>query len=246
MTKLRVHELAKELNISNNEIKAILGKNGIEIKSHMSAVDENMINIVKKACGTGTKKADAPAAKPVPEKKSEDVKAAKTAPEKVQKEISVKEEPKKTAVRNDRPATGEANKPKQGKDEGHTRFVRDDRNRNNSDRQNNERVRFNNSERMNSDKTRFGDKQGNDRPRYNNDRNNGDRVRFTNGDRNNSDRPRYNNDRNGNDRNNSDRPRYNTDRNNNDRPRYNNSGDRNNSDRLRFNNDRNGTLQALV
>ena len=101
MTKLRVHELAKELNISNNEIKAILGKNGIEIKSHMSAVDENMINIVKKACGTGTKKADAPAAKPVPEKKSEDVKAAKTAPEKVQKEISVKEEPKKTAVRND-------------------------------------------------------------------------------------------------------------------------------------------------
>ena len=50
MTKLRVHELAKELNISNNEIKAILGKNGIEIKSHMSAVDENMINIVKKAC----------------------------------------------------------------------------------------------------------------------------------------------------------------------------------------------------
>ena len=156
-----------------------------------------------------------------------------------------KEEPKKTVARNDRPATGEANKPKQGKDEGHTRFVRDDRNRNNSDRQNNERVRFNNSERMNSDKTRFGDKQGNDRPRYNNDRNNGDRVRFTNGDRNNSDRPRYNNDRNGTDRNNSDRPRYNndrnnTDRNNTDRPRYNNSGDRNNSDRPRFNNDRNG------
>ena len=245
MTKLRVHELAKELNISNNEIKAILGKNGIEIKSHMSAVDENMINIVKKACGTGTKKADAPAAKPVPEKKPEDVKAVKTAPEKVQKESSVKEEPKKTAARNDRPVTGEANKPKQGKDEGHTRFVRDDRNRNNSDRQNNERVRFNNSERMNSDKTRFGDKQGNDRPRYNNDRNNGDRVRFTNGDRNNSDRPRYNNDRNGADRNNSDRPRYNndrnnTDRNNTDRPRYNNSGDRNNSDRPRFNNDRNG------
>ena len=89
MTKLRVHELAKELNISNNEIKAILGKNGIEIKSHMSAVDENMINIVKKACGTGTKKADAPAAKPVPEKKPEDVKAAKTAPEKVQKEIPI-------------------------------------------------------------------------------------------------------------------------------------------------------------
>ena len=245
MTKLRVHELAKELNISNNEIKAILGKNGIEIKSHMSAVDENMINIVKKACGTGTKKADAPAAKPVPEKKPEDVKAAKTAPEKVQKENPVKEEPKKTVARNDRPATGEANKSKQGKDEGHTRFVRDDRNRNNSDRQNNERVRFNNSERMNSDKTRFGDKQGNDRPRYNNDRNNGDRVRFTNGDRNNSDRPRYNNDRNGTDRNNSDRPRYNNDRNNNDRnntdrPRYNNSGDRNNSDRPRFNNDRNG------
>ena len=138
--------------------------------------------------------------------------------------------------------SGEANKPKQSKDEGHTRFVRDDRNRNNSDRQNNERVKFNNSERMNSDKTRFGDKQGTDRSRYNNDRNNGDRVRFTNSDRNNSDRPRYNNDRNGADRNNSDRPRFNNsgDRNNADRPRYNNSGDRNNSDRPRYNNDRNG------
>ena len=249
MTKLRVHELAKELNISNNEIKAILGKNGIEIKSHMSAVDENMINIVKKACGTGTKKADAPAAKPVPEKKPENVKAAKTAPEKVQKEIPVKEEPKKTVARNDRPATGEANKPKQGKDEGHTRFVRDDRNRNNSDRQNNERVRFNNSERMNSDKTRFGDKQGNDRPRYNNDRNNGDRVRFTNGDRNNSDRPRFNNDRNGQDRgrfsNNGrggqDRGRFsgNGDRQGGfDKPKF---GDRPDNRNNRFNNNRNNT-----
>ena len=240
MTKLRVHELAKELNISNNEIKAILGKNGIEIKSHMSAVDDNMINIVKKACGAA-KKAETPVAKTAPEKKPE-VKAVKTTPEKVQKEIPVKEEPKKAVVKNVRPAAGEANKPKQSKDEGHTRFVRDDRNRNNSDRQNNERVRFNNSERMNSDKTRFGDKQGNDRSRYNNDRNNGDRVRFTNSDRNNSDRPRYNNDRNGADRNNSDRPRFNNsgDRNNADRPRYNNSGDRNNSDRPRYNNDRNG------
>ena len=249
MTKLRVHELAKELNISNNEIKAILGKNGIEIKSHMSAVDENMINIVKKACGIGTKKADAPAAKPVPEKKPEDVKTAKTAPEKVQKEIPVKEEPKKTVARNDRPATGEANKPKQGKDEGHTRFVRDDRNRNNSDRQNNERVRFNNSERMNSDKTRFGDKQGNDRPRYNNDRNNGDRVRFTNGDRNNSDRPRFNNDRNGQDRgrfsNNGrggqDRGRFsgNGDRQGGfDKPKF---GDRPDNRNNRFNNNRNNT-----
>jgi len=240
LTKLRVHELAKELNISNNEIKAILGKNGIEIKSHMSAVDDNMINIVKKACGAA-KKAETPVAKTAPEKKPE-VKAVKTTPEKVQKEIPVKEEPKKAVVKNVRPAAGEANKPKQSKDEGHTRFVRDDRNRNNSDRQNNERVRFNNSERMNSDKTRFGDKQGNDRSRYNNDRNNGDRVRFTNSDRNNSDRPRYNNDRNGADRNNSDRPRFNNsgDRNNADRPRYNNSGDRNNSDRPRYNNDRNG------
>lgn len=243
MTKLRVHELAKELNISNNEIKEILAKNGIEIKSHMSAVDENMIQIVKKACGAGNKKAETPAAK----------QAAPIKTEASKKEPQVSAEPKtqpaksdravyKANNRNDRPASGETNKPKQGKDEGHTRFVRDDRARNN-DRQNNERVRFNNSERMNSDKTKSGnDKQGNERLRYNNnDRNNSDRVRFSNNDRNNSDRPRYNN---AGDRNNSERPRYNNtgEKNNSDRPRYNNAGDRNNSERPRYNNagDRNG------
>ena len=243
MTKLRVHELAKELNISNNEIKEILAKNGIEIKSHMSAVDENMIQIVKKACGAGNKKAETPAAK----------QAAPIKTEASKKEPQVSAEPKtqpaksdravyKANNRNDRPASGETNKPKQGKDEGHTRFVRDDRARNN-DRQNNERVRFNNSERMNSDKTKSGnDKQGNERLRYNNnDRNNSDRVRFSNNDRYNSDRPRYNN---AGDRNNSERPRYNNtgEKNNSDRPRYNNAGDRNNSERPRYNNagDRNG------
>lgn len=263
MTKLRVHELAKELNISNNEIKEILAKNGIEVKSHMSAVDENMIRIVKKACGAGNKKAETPTVKQAAPIKTEALKKElpKEESEKQElpkKELSKKEpqvsaEPKtqpaksdravyKANNRNDRPASGETNKPKQGKDEGHTRFVRDDKARNN-DRQNNERVRFNNSERMNSDKTKAGnDKQGNERLRYNNnDRNNSDRVRFSNNDRNNSERPRYNN---AGDRNNSERPRYNNtgEKNNSDRPRYNNAGDRNSSERPRYNNagDRNG------
>ena len=45
---MRVHELAKELNISNNDIKETLARRGINVKSHMSAVDDDMIAYVKK------------------------------------------------------------------------------------------------------------------------------------------------------------------------------------------------------
>ncbi len=49
MSNMRVHELAKELNISNSEVKDILAKNGIEVGSHMSNIDDAAIAIVKKA-----------------------------------------------------------------------------------------------------------------------------------------------------------------------------------------------------
>ena len=40
MAKIRVHELAKELNRENKEIIQALLKNGVEVKSHMSNVEE--------------------------------------------------------------------------------------------------------------------------------------------------------------------------------------------------------------
>jgi translation initiation factor IF-2 len=256
---MRVHELAKELGISNNDIKNLLAQNGIEVKSHMSAVDDNMINIVKKTYGKKQTVED----KPVKAKVDNSAKPKPDNSTKPQTDNSAKQQAENAAKpqAEKKPQTSKENTSNK-KDEGHTRFVREDRNKNNTndrvrfnagDKNNSERVRYNNSDRNNSDRPRYnnGDRNNSDRPRYNNgDRNNSDRPRYNNGDRNNSDRPRYNNgDRNNSDRprynngdrNNSDRPRYNNgDRNSSDRPRYNN-GDRNNSDRPRFNGDRNNS-----
>ena len=72
MSKIRVHELAKELNVNNKEIMSFLEKKQIEVKSHMSALEDAQAEMIRKAFGTG-KTAN-------PEEKSEPVKteAAKT------------------------------------------------------------------------------------------------------------------------------------------------------------------------
>ena len=231
MAKMRVHELAKELNISNNDIKETLARRGINVKSHMSAVDDDMIAYVKKFYG----KSD-------PAPKQETAPKAETDKKTEVKDNRVVKDTKETV----KPArdTKEAEKPRfNNKADGHTKFVSDDKARSMDRQKSGERVRFVNNDRSNSDRPRYnndrsnGDRPNGDRPRYNNgDRSNGDRPRYNNGDRPNGDRPRYNNG----DRPNGDRPRYNNgDRPNGDRPRYNNdrsNGDRPNGDRPRYNN----------
>ena len=226
MAKMRVHELAKELNISNNDIKETLARRGINVKSHMSAVDDDMIAYVKKFYG----KSD-PAPKQETAPKAEADKKTEVKDNRVVKDTKETVKPARD--------TKEAEKPRfNNKADGHTKFVSDDKARSMDRQKSGERVRFVNNDRSNSDRPRYnndrsnGDRPNGDRPRYNNgDRSNGDRPRYNNGDRPNGDRPRYNNDRSNGDRPNGDRPRYNNgDRPNGDR-RYNN-GD--GSDRNRF------------
>ena len=228
MAKMRVHELAKELNISNNDIKETLARRGINVKSHMSAVDDDMIAYVKKFYG----KSD-PAPKQETAPKAEADKKTEVKDNRVVKDTKETVKPARD--------TKEAEKPRfNNKADGHTKFVSDDKARSMDRQKSGERVRFVNNDRSNSDRPRYnndrsnGDRSNGDRPRYNNgDRSNGDRPRYNNGDRPNGDRPRYNNG----DRPNGDRPRYNNgDRPNGDRPRYNNNGDRPNGDRSRYNN----------
>ena len=231
MAKMRVHELAKELNISNNDIKETLARRGINVKSHMSAVDDDMIAYVKKFYG----KSD-PAPKQETAPKAEADKKTEVKDNRVVKDTKETVKPARD--------TKEAEKPRfNNKADGHTKFVSDDKARSMDRQKSGERVRFVNNDRSNSDRPRYnndrsnGDRPNGDRPRYNNgDRSNGDRPRYNNGDRPNGDRPRYNNG----DRSNGDRPRYNNgDRPNGDRPRYNNdrsNGDRPNGDRPRYNN----------
>lgn len=49
MAKVRVYELAKELNISNQEVMSALADLGVEVKSHASSVDEEAVGALKEA-----------------------------------------------------------------------------------------------------------------------------------------------------------------------------------------------------
>ncbi|MBC5688029.1 translation initiation factor IF-2 [Mediterraneibacter sp. NSJ-55] len=51
MSKMRVHELAKELGMENKELMDILEKKNIEVKSHMSSLEENVVEEIKKEAG---------------------------------------------------------------------------------------------------------------------------------------------------------------------------------------------------
>ena len=48
MAKQKIHDLAKELNKSSKEVMDFLNKNGVEVKSHMSSIEDTQIDMVKK------------------------------------------------------------------------------------------------------------------------------------------------------------------------------------------------------
>ena len=56
MAKKRVHELAKELAIGNKELLEILKSKNIEVKSHMSSVEESVADEIRKTHQTGSGK----------------------------------------------------------------------------------------------------------------------------------------------------------------------------------------------
>ncbi|SEQ35526.1 translation initiation factor IF-2 [Lachnospiraceae bacterium RM5] len=49
MANIRVYELAKQLGLDNKVVKEILKDNGIEVKSHMSSISDEAVEIVKKS-----------------------------------------------------------------------------------------------------------------------------------------------------------------------------------------------------
>ncbi len=48
MTKMRVHELAKELGMENKELMDMLAKKNVETKSHMSSLDDDVVADIRK------------------------------------------------------------------------------------------------------------------------------------------------------------------------------------------------------
>lgn len=73
MSKMKVYELAKELGKSSKELLEFLGEKNIEVKSHMSSIENENIEMVRKAFGRKTEEPKAEAAtkaEAVPKKKN--------------------------------------------------------------------------------------------------------------------------------------------------------------------------------
>ena len=191
MAKIRVHELSKQLNISNKDIIDTLGAKGIEIKSHMSNLDDSMVGIIKAKFGAKTApKAEAPKAE-TPKPAAPKQEAPKAAPktEQPKPETAKPAAAPKADAQKQNPSRNDNSAARQGSG-NHVRFAREDRNGGKMNNNGN-RVRFNNDRQGGSDRARF----SNDRNQG--DRNQGDRPRFGRdgqGDRNQGDRPRFNRD----------------------------------------------------
>ena len=105
MSKTRVYELAKKLNVASKEIIEKAKEVGISYNSHMSTMEESEISKIKGAWNSK------PAAKPAPKAPKQDVKPAP-------KQEAKKAEPKKEAPKSHAPkkegAKREEHAPKQG------------------------------------------------------------------------------------------------------------------------------------
>ena len=262
MSKLRVHEIARELDKSNKEVMDFLKSKNIDVKSHMSSLEDDHVSLIR----ANLRKGNVAAAS------TDSAKPAASAEEKPKKKLiqvfrpqNASHMPERKQKPQNRPAEAGSvhsssqpgnNRPAQGgmktESTANTQNRTDNRPRTNSngDRPN----RYNNDNRNGDSRPRTG--SGDGQNRYNNDNRSGDNRPRTSGDGQN----RYNNDnRNGDSRprtNTGDRPRYNTDNRNGDnrprtntgdRPRYNSdnrNGDNrprtNTGDRPRYNSDNRG------
>ena len=241
MSKLRVHEIARELDKSNKEVMDFLKSKNIDVKSHMSSLEDDHVSLIR----ANLRKGNVAAAS------TDSAKPAASAEEKPKKKLiqvfrpqNASHMPERKQKPQNRPAEAGSvhsssqpgnNRPAQGgmktESTANTQNRTDNRPRTNSngDRPN----RYNNDNRNGDSRprTRSGDGQHS----YNNYNRNGDNRPRTSGDGQN----RYNNDnRNGDSRprtNTGDRPRYNSDnRNGDNRPRT------NTGDRPRYNSDNRG------
>ncbi len=73
MSKIKVYELAKELNVPSKEVLEFLSGKNIEVKTHMSALEEADADVVRKGFGKSRAAKEAPEAKPeteAPKKKN--------------------------------------------------------------------------------------------------------------------------------------------------------------------------------
>ena len=215
MSKLRVHEIARELDKTNKEVMDFLKSKNIDVKSHMSSLEDDHVSMIRANLRKGNMAAAS----------TDSAKPAASAEEKPKKKLiqvfrpqNASHMPERKQKPQNRPAEAGSvhsssqpgnNRPAQGgmKTESTANTQNRTDSRPNSDNRNGDRPNRYNNDNRNSDnrpRTSSGDGQN----RYNNDNRNGDSRPRTNT----GDRPRYNSDN----RNGDSRPRTGTG----DRPRY--------------------------
>ncbi len=86
MAKVRVHELAKELNINSKEIITFLGEKNIEVKNHMSSLEDSSVELIK---GKFAKKETKTIVKSETENKAKEETAADAPAERPKKKSSI-------------------------------------------------------------------------------------------------------------------------------------------------------------
>ena len=114
MAKMKVHELAKELEIQSKDVIAFLQEKGIEVKAAQSSVEEEHVAMVKGHFGKGEAKA-APKAEPAKEAPKAEAPAAKeeapkTEAPKKKKNIIFVSNPQNSKMPGSRPAMQNQNK----------------------------------------------------------------------------------------------------------------------------------------
>ena len=92
MGKLKVHEIAKELGVSSKEVIEKAKAIGIEITSHLSSVEDDVANKIRKEFG---KKAGKTEKKEEPKKEAKKETKKETTPVIIRREVIVSEEEKK-------------------------------------------------------------------------------------------------------------------------------------------------------
>lgn len=244
MAKQKIHELAKELNKSSKEVMEILSKHGVEVKSHLSAIEDNQVEMVKKAFAP---KPEAPKAE-APKAEAPKVEAPKQEEAPKKKKIialynsqnsrgGVKPNPQKRETeRRPRPENGERRpRPQDGErrprpENGERRPRPQDGERrprpeNTEKRQDGEKRTYNRDNQDGERRTYNRDNQNGERRTYNRDNQNGERKSY-NRDNQNGERRPYNRDNQ-----NGERRQFNKDGQNGERRTFNKDNDRNDNRR---------------
>ena len=170
MSKKRIYELAKELNIDSKQIIEVLSKNGIKAGNHMSSIDESGINLVKASMKGASAQASCPAQ---PEKKAEQPKAQAADANRAQKANDQQGNRDQRNDRNNRGNNDRNNNHRNNDRHGNNNDRNNDRNNGGNNGNNNHRNNDQRHDNRNQDSARNNDQRGNKNNNNNNDRRNG-------------------------------------------------------------------------